>query len=190
MAQEELVVHAVSSDITLKYIGRLEQNKRPKRDALQILPSISMYILTTYFFVFVYNNLRSSLRKIFFTLNEEIALYKMQIIWYKIFLYRFSYQMIDFRASLVFLGHPMSMARGAGEWRKGKRKGRRDDGQTIVRGWSGWSKLTVTTSIRSLGKKLSFRWRQPISRRKRISGTQKNFQSNRNPRNAFALVFA
>lgn len=34
---------------------------------------------------------------------------------------------------------------------KGKKEGR-DDGQTIVRGWSGWSKLTVTTSIRSLGK--------------------------------------
>lgn len=50
-------------------------------------------------------------------------------------------------------------------------------------------KLTVTTSARSLGKNfLSTSADQ--SQSTRISGTCKNFQSNHNPRNAFALVFA
>lgn len=54
-------------------------------------------------------------------------------------------------ACYCFSGSPYDHDEGSERVMKGKKEGR-NDGQTIVRGWSGWSKLTVTTSIRSLGK--------------------------------------
>lgn len=94
----------------------------------------------------------------------------------------------DGRVGVIFLGHPMNTMKGQGEWWK-QRRGR-DDRETIV-----WGNGRAGPQINGyhfgsvIRKKLSFHWCQPIPIHKDL-GDLKNFQSNHNPRNVFALVFA
>lgn len=80
IALDELVVHAVSSDITLKYIGWLanrikDQNviyfKHFRALSLNIVVDNSARF-DIIIFLFIYNNLWFSLHKVLFTFNEEI----------------------------------------------------------------------------------------------------------------------